>query len=89
MQANRKKPGMKMLEKSSETLNCSRPRSANLGEGLGKAHIYKETLARETKGGARDLQKGGNTNINNAGAHFPYKKNVQSCWIFFIGEKRD
>lgn len=31
MQARRKKPGMRVLEKSSETLNCFRPRSPSLG----------------------------------------------------------
>lgn len=37
MQARRKKPGMRVLEKSSETLNCSRPRSPSLGrEGTGQ-----------------------------------------------------
>lgn len=44
MQASRKKPGMKMLEKSSETLNCSKPRSPSLDKEEGRKEGSSESL---------------------------------------------
>lgn len=63
MQASRKKPGMRMLEKSSDTLNCSRPRSPNLAEeshqplnsGLPRAAIVNGSGESELGTGTRKV----------------------------------